>query len=556
VTWALTWAALLALPLVLAAKVRFPIPDPLFSSTSPSWLTSPSAPLVEVAAVGAWLAWMVGLVVEVRRHQTSVIDRSSAEPLMAVDADQSRKVSPRTEQLGLDVSRCLTLLDEGSLRLAGPGAKAVLPFICAEWIDRHHDSSIVVSVQLGDDLAGLHDSLPGTLVLGDDNRLLRMVEGELLGRKRRTLEIALNEDESVGQHGLAPLLVLVADVPVDLQTRWQGVLETAPSVGIHVLSVGTELSTTSRLDIEDLAEAEFDPPFPAGTPSLGPLPAVIRPPVLPETSSLALRALDIGRTALLEESTATARPQVAVTKPIRVQVLGPYRIWAHGAEISTGLRSASRELLGWYLLQGEGSSAAAAVDSLWPDTDPHDITKKFWRALGDLRSRLRSPNGSDPVAILLKSAGMYRPSGEEITCDLWDFRDCLDQAQRVDQPMLARDLLHRALELSKGDLFAGGDYPWAMSAASSLKRQTHDAALRLVQLESDAGRSDIAVSLLERAISIEPYAEDLYRSLMELRLQMGTRDSAAAVYDELSARLSEIGSTPAADTLALLPNIH
>jgi two-component SAPR family response regulator len=147
---------------------------------------------------------------------------------------------------------------------------------------------------------------------------------------------------------------------------------------------------------------------------------------------------------------------------------------------------------------------------------------------------------------------MYRPNGEEITCDLWDFRDCLEQAQRTDEPTHARDLLHRALELSKGDLFAGGDYPWAMSAASSLMRQTHDAALRLVQLESEAGRSDIAISVLERAISMEPYAEDLYRSLMELRLSIGTTVSTAAVYDELSVRLSEIGATPAASTRAML----
>src|ERR1700729_2036907 len=104
VTRALTWAALLAIPLMLAAKVRFPIPDPLFSSTSPSWLTSSSAPLVEVAAAGAWLAWMVGLVVEVRRHRTSVHARSSAEQLAAVDADDLGASSPRVEQLRLNVS--------------------------------------------------------------------------------------------------------------------------------------------------------------------------------------------------------------------------------------------------------------------------------------------------------------------------------------------------------------------------------------------------------------------------------------------------------------------
>ena len=553
-TWALTWAALLAVPLMLAAKVRFPVPDPLFSSTSPSWLTSSSAPFVETAAAGAWLAWMVGLVVEVRRHRTSALAQSSAEPLAVVDADDVCAASPRVEQLRLDVSRCLTLLDEGSLRLAGPGAKAVIPLICAEWIDRRHDSTIVASNQLGHDLAGLDESLAGTLVFRDDSRLLRMVEGELLGRKRRVLETDLDEHEGGSpRNGLTPLLVILTAVPMDLQGRWNAVLDTAPSVGIHVLSVGTDLPTTLRLDIEELEEADNNPPLLAGTTSLRTLPAVsVRPPFLGQTPPLALPAPAIGAAAILEGSTLTAGPQVAVIKPIRVQVLGPYRIWAHGAEISAGLRSASRELLAWYLLRSEGASAAAAVDSLWPDTDPQAVTKKFWRALGDLRSRLRSPDGPDPVAILLKSAGMYRPNEEEIACDLWDFRDCLERSQRTDEPTLARDLLHRALGLHKGDLFTGCDYPWAMSSTPSLKRQVHDAALRLVQLESDAGRSDIAVSVLERAIGMERYTEDLYRSLMELRLSTGATDSAAAVYDELSLRLSEIGAIPAVSTRTLL----
>ena len=109
------------------------------------------------------------------------------------------------------------------------------------------------------------DELVGTLTFRDDSRLLRMVEGELLGRKRRTLETDLEEHESGSPHGgLAPLLVVLADVPADLQARWHAVLDTAPSVGIHVLSVGTDLATTARLDIEEFVQADDDAPFRAG----------------------------------------------------------------------------------------------------------------------------------------------------------------------------------------------------------------------------------------------------------------------------------------------------
>jgi len=550
VTWALTWVALLAVPLVLAAKVRFPFPDPLFSSTSPSWLTSPSAPFVEAAAAGAWLAWMAGLVREVRRHRISVLARSSTEPLAVVEADELDPANPQVEQLRIVVAQCLTSLGEGPLQLGGSGAKAVLPFACAEWIEQHHDSTILVSDQLGDDLAGLDESLGQKLSFGDGGRLLRMVEGELLGRKRHALETDLDEHESGSPHsGLAPQLVIVASVPRDLQARWHAVLDTAHSVGIHVLSVETDLPTTSRLDIEDFVQADYDTSFLARTTSLGTLPAVSGLPVL---APLKMPALDIGGAAILEGSTATSRPEDATTKPIRVQVLGPYRIWAHGAEISTGLRSASRELLAWYLLQGEGASAAAAVDALWPDSDPLDVTKKFWRALGDLRSRLRSSDGMLSVSILVKSAGLYRPSFEEITCDLWSFQNYLERARRAKEPELARDLLHSALDLHKGELFAGADYPWALSATSSLKRQAHDGALRLAQLEREHERTDLAISVLERAIALEPYAEDFYGSLIDIRLSTQNIGAATSTYKELSLRLAELGETPSAHTRALL----
>jgi DNA-binding SARP family transcriptional activator len=181
------------------------------------------------------------------------------------------------------------------------------------------------------------------------------------------------------------------------------------------------------------------------------------------------------------------------------------------------------------------------------------VTKRFWRALGDLRSRLRSLDGSSSVAVLVKSAGLYRPSETEISCDLWDFQGSLLTAQRAEDPAVVRDQLHHVLILHRGDLFAGTDYPWAMTAATSLRRQAHDAALRLSELERIDGRTKSAVGVLERAITTEPYAEDLYRSLIALRLSMDEPELASDVLDQLTRRLREIGAEPAFSTKELVP---
>jgi hypothetical protein len=65
----LSWVALLTLPLLLAFVIRAPIPHPLFGPVTPSTGTSHAGSLAEVAATGAWVAWGMGPVTQVRRRR-------------------------------------------------------------------------------------------------------------------------------------------------------------------------------------------------------------------------------------------------------------------------------------------------------------------------------------------------------------------------------------------------------------------------------------------------------------------------------------------------------
>ena len=61
----LNWVALLAVLLLLA----FVIPNPLFGAGAPITATSHVAPLGEVAATGAWVAWGAGLATQMQRRR-------------------------------------------------------------------------------------------------------------------------------------------------------------------------------------------------------------------------------------------------------------------------------------------------------------------------------------------------------------------------------------------------------------------------------------------------------------------------------------------------------
>jgi len=551
VIWALTWMALLAVPVLLALKIGFPVPDPIFSHGAPQWLSSPSAPVVEVAAAGAWVAWCVGVVVEVRRHRGRSVARSSSEQATALLPPEDDAVS-HVDRGRADSSRCIELLLAGPLQLGGLGARNLVTFVCARWLAYDHASRIIIDAQLAGDLGPLGPDTADTVALGEGRRLLRLVEGEVLGRKRHALVQGFGADQAeIDRAALPPLLVVLAEVPEGLRDAWRDVIEDSTALGIGVLSLDPAMGTSARFDVDELLptdSAALDEIIGRGGWALG-------DEAKSPTNDVPTRGWSAALAPALPQPVGVRADVTlqAETMPLRVQVLGPYRIWAHGSEVSTGLRSASRELLAWYLLEGEGASATAAVDALWPDTDPEQVTKRFWRALGDLRSRLRSPDGSSSVAVLSKSAGLYRPSEAEISCDLWEFQSSLRIAQRAEDPAVVRDQLHQALSLYRGDLLAGTDYPWAMAAATSLRRQVHDAALRLSELERIDGRTESAVGVLERAITAEPYAEDLYRSLIALRLSMDEPELASDVLEQLTLRLREIGAEPSSNTKGLVP---
>ena len=80
--------------------------------------------------------------------------------------------------------------------------------------------------------------------------------------------------------------------------------------------------------------------------------------------------------------------------------------------------------------------------------------------------------------------------------------------------------------------------------------------MRLSEFERIDGRTKSAVGVLERAIIMaEPYAEDLYRSLIALRLSMDEPELASDVLEQLALRLREIGAEPASSTNELVRTI-
>jgi DNA-binding SARP family transcriptional activator len=253
-----------------------------------------------------------------------------------------------------------------------------------------------------------------------------------------------------------------------------------------------------------------------------------------------------------EEDWPAPRQPVPVTAPLRAQVLGPLRLEVAGELVKSGLRSSAYELLAWFLTRPEGATQDAAIEDLWPNCPPDKGRNYFWTALTNLRHRL----GGGTEELVSKVGGHYRVNPAAIDADLWRFELALAEAAKAPDAEAATAALERAVSAYGGDFYPNCGSLWVVPVREDLHRRALDSCTRLAELHQEAGRPDAAAAALERAIGLDPIYEDAYRRLIALQNDLGRNDAAQRTYEQLKARLMDLGVEPEEDTVALVRRIH
>ncbi|MGH9267276.1 MAG: BTAD domain-containing putative transcriptional regulator [Acidimicrobiales bacterium] len=78
---------------------------------------------------------------------------------------------------------------------------------------------------------------------------------------------------------------------------------------------------------------------------------------------------------------------------------------------------------------------------------------------------------------------------------------------------------------------------------------------RLTTVRLDAEDDEGALTMLQRAIELDPHAEELYRQAMAVEADLGRPDAARRTFRRLEARLAELDLEPQERTRALLNRI-
>jgi DNA-binding SARP family transcriptional activator len=243
-------------------------------------------------------------------------------------------------------------------------------------------------------------------------------------------------------------------------------------------------------------------------------------------------------------------------RSIRVRLFGPLRIELDGAEVRTGLRIKSRELLAFLLLHPDGVGRETAIEALWPDMDPARSSARAKDALRSLRQALQGVTGQAGATVVELIGDRLRVNPALVDADVWRFQAALVTVAAAADDQARLEALTQAAAAYGGTLLEGADYDWAEAAREEFRRQAADLAGRLGELREQAGDLDGAIAALEDGARWDTFNEELHQRIMRLQARLGRLDAVRRTYTRLQERLADLGADPDEATERLLQELR
>ena len=224
-------------------------------------------------------------------------------------------------------------------------------------------------------------------------------------------------------------------------------------------------------------------------------------------------------------------------------VLGPVEARIGGCPIDLG-HSRQRCVLGVLLVEaGRPVTVEKIIDRVWGEDAPQRASGALYSYLSRLRRAVADAGG---VEIKRQPSG-YLLTADPQTVDLHRFRRLVTLARTAESDRAAVELITEALELWRGEPFAGLDTPWLNSMRETLSGERFAAELDRNDVLLRLGRHGEMLPALAAAVAEHPLDERLAEQSMLALYRCGRQADADEQYRRIRRTLAdELGSDPGA----------
>ena len=318
-----------------------------------------------------------------------------------------------------------------------------------------------------------------------------------------------------------PLAATGADPPREITVRLG--IGPAATVRWHVTrdgtATGTGISTPQRLCVLD-AQAAAD------------LLTLVRRARGHDTADLSADPTTSAGIPRQSAPTPTPRPQ----PPAQLTLIGGYELTADGAQVRLS-RSAAAQILSYLAIHPDGATRTDLIRACWPGGSEASITQRLHTTLTDLRKQLQPLLDADPIR---RHDDRYYLNEDAIDTDLRPWRTAVHAATHLIDSQHRLDASRTLITLYRGELAAGQRWPWLTPARETLHRDLIDAYTALAR----AAAPPQALALLEQAITIDPYNQQVHEQAVATLHATGDHAGAAQLMDAYRTRLAAAGLKP------------
>ncbi|MCP5025206.1 MAG: tetratricopeptide repeat protein [Actinomycetia bacterium] len=220
---------------------------------------------------------------------------------------------------------------------------------------------------------------------------------------------------------------------------------------------------------------------------------------------------------------------------VRIELLGPFRVTADGADITPAGQREQVALAALALSGAEGISTDRLADELYGEresTDPRN-------AVQAVVSRLRKGLG-DHAGVLETAGAGYRLDPGMVEVDVTEVQALIGEARRDGDPTRGRGSSEHAVSLWRGRTLGDLEGGELLDAERHRLDDIRATAVELVlEHRIDQGDHQAAVADLEAAVRDEPLRERRWELLMLALYRSGRQVDALRAFQRARARLAE-----------------